>query len=357
MHGCGSQPKEGARHLKEMGFQTVVGGRETAAAAMELGMEAYLCSGAYRGPAFEGKQWLAEDMWGRKQEWFSSTCPTREEVRAYNLECIRQMAETPGIKGILIDGARFASPNTGGTEDAFYTCFCPHCMKKAEEMGFDAKEMRMAAAMLYDFLHGKKMDLLPFYAGLREWMEFRRAATTEHLLDFVHTIKKVNPDLKAGIYIFPPALSDLVGQHYRDLRREMDLIAPMLYRCYPDETGPACLNTELAVLLKMLEGAAALTAQQRIYVLNALTGHELVGYEEVSVMQKGLEPAVLKRETQRARMMAADREIIPIIELDDPKLEQAAEQVAAGGADGINFFLYDEELVEKQRNLWKRLAE
>lgn len=356
MHGCGPQPTEGARHLKELGFEAVVGGEETVQAALEQGLQAYLCSGAYRGPAFTGEEWLAEDMWGRRQKWFSSTCPTRKEVRAYNLEGVRKMAQTPGIQGILIDGARFASPSSGESSDAFYTCFCPHCMEKAEKMGFDAKEMRMAAAMLYDFLHGKPLDLMPFYAGLREWMEFRRAATTEHLLDFVQAVKEVNPDLKAGVYIFAPALSDLVGQHYRDLRGKMDIIAPMLYRCYPQESGPACLNVELADMLTMLEGAANLTPQQRIYALNALTGHELVGYEDPDELRKGLDVSILRREAQRAKRMAADQEVIPIIELDDPKLESAILQTAAGGADGVNFFLYEEALVERHRDLWRRLG-
>ena len=58
MHGCGPQPTEGARHLKELGFEAVVGGEETVQAALEQGLQAYLCSGAYRGPAFTGEEWL-----------------------------------------------------------------------------------------------------------------------------------------------------------------------------------------------------------------------------------------------------------------------------------------------------------
>ena len=83
-------------------------------------------------------------------------------------------------------------------------------MEKARRMGFDVKEMRIAASMLYDFQHGKPLDLVPYYAGLKEWFEFRRAATTEHLLDFVQAVKEVNPELETGIYIFAPALADLV---------------------------------------------------------------------------------------------------------------------------------------------------
>lgn len=355
MHGCGSQPEEGARHLKELGFEAVVASEGAADAVLSEGMDFYVCSGAYRGPQFQDESWMAEDMWGRKQEWFSSTCPTRSEVRSYNLEQVRRLAARPHIKGILIDGARFASPSSGSSTDAFFTCFCPHCMEKAKRMGFDVKEMRMAAATLYDYLHGKPLDLMPFYDGLQEWMEFRRAATTEHLLDFVHTVKSVNPELKAGIYIFAPALSDLVGQHYRDLQNRMDIIAPMLYRCYPDPNGPACLNVELADILRMLEQAADLTEVQRIRVLSGITGQELTGYEKADDMQAGLSPRILKRETERARLMCPKAMLAPIIQLDDPLLDESIAQTAAGGAEAVNFFVYDEAVVEKARPVWEKL--
>ena len=357
MHGCGPKPKDGAKHLKELGFSAVVGSTDAAEAVIAEGMDFYLCSGAYRGPDFKGSEWLAEDMWGRKQEWFSSTCPTRSEVRSYNLEQVRRLAQTPGIKGILLDGARFASPSSGSSTDAFFTCFCPHCMEKARKMGFDVKEMQMAAATLYDFVHGKQLDLMPFYFGLREWLEFRRAATTEHLLDFVETVKSVNPELKAGIYIFAPALSDLVGQNYRDLQGKMDLIAPMLYRCYPDPNGPACLNVELADMLRMLEGAADLSEEQRIRMIGGFVGHELTGYEKPADMQAGLSTRILKRETERARIMCPKEELVPIIQLDDPLLGEAIDQTFAGGAEAVNFFVYNEETVEANRSVWEKLRE
>ena len=357
MHGLGADPENGAKHLKDLGFKAVVGGASSSEAVLSQGMDYYICSGAYRGPAFKGEEWLAQDPWGNKHEWFGSTCPTRKEVRSYNLEQIRRMAATPGIKGILIDGARFASPTSGKTTDALFTCFCPECMAKAKSMGFDVDEMKMAVATLHDFVHGKKLDLLPFYYGIQEWLQFRRAATTEHLLDFVKTVKEVNPALRAGIYIFAPALSDLVGQNYRDLQGKMDIIAPMLYRCYEDPNGPACLNVELADMLRMLEKAADLTEEQRIRMVGGFVGHELTGYEKPEDMMAGLSTRILKRETQRARIMCPNEKLVPIIQLDDPLLDEAIDQTMAGGAEAVNFFVYDEQIVENNRKVWEKLRE
>ena len=351
--------ERGIRQLKEIGFTTAVGGTQTAEAAIAAGMDAYVASGAYRGPDFRGDEWLAEDPWGNKRRWFSSTCPTRKEVREYNLSQIRKLARTPGIKGVIIDGARFSSPSSGpepdGT-DSFYTCFCPSCMAKARAMGFDPDEMRNAAARLYDYLHGKPVRIGWYLNGLQEWLEFRRAATTEHLADFAKAVKEENPDLETGIFIFTPSLSYLVGQNYRDLVPYMNIYAPMIYRCYPSESGPSCLNVELSDMLKMLEGAGDMEAADRIRLLSGITGIELTGYEDPDVMRAGLDVRLVCEETKRARVQIRDRRLVPIIELDDPSLEEAIRQTMKGGADEVDFFVYDHKILEKQAGMLERLA-
>ena len=368
MYGCTDEHQKdaakGISRLKEIGFSAVAGSASAARMAAEEGMEGYVASGAYRGPDFRSDDYLAQDPWGNKCRWFSSTCPTRKEVREYNLEQIRRLAATPGIKGVIIDGARFSSPSSGpvgdgphdrGT-DAFFTCFCPECMKKARAMGFDADEMRTAAGRLYDFVHGKPVNLTWYMYGLHQWMEFRRAATTEHLINFARTVKEVNPELKTGIFIFTPALSDLVGQSYRDLRPWMDIYSPMIYRCYPEESGPACLNVELSDCLKMLQGSPALDEEARIRLLSGITGLELTGYEDPEIMRQGLDVSLVREETRRARVMSLGRTLAPIIEFDDPKLESAMENTRKGGADEISFFAYNSEILERQAPVLERAA-
>ena len=349
----------GISELKKIGFTSVVGGTQTAEAGSEAGMDAYVASGAYRGPDFTDDTWLAEDPWGDKRHWFSSTCPTRKEVREYNLSKIRELAKTPGIKGVIIDGARFSSPSSGplpdGT-DAFFTCFCPSCMAKAKAMGFDPDEIRDAAAKLFDYLHGKPVKIGWYLHGIYEWFQFRRAATTEHLINFCQAVKDVNPQLQTGIFIFTPALADLVGQSYRDLAPYMNIYSPMIYRCYPEESGPSCLNVELSDMLKMLEKAIDLDANDRIRLLSGLTGIELTGYEDPAVMREGLDVRLIREETRRARTMIGKRRLVPIIELDDPSLEEAIGECMKGGADEVSFFVYNHLILEKQAGMLERLA-
>ncbi len=342
MYGLGPDAAHGAALLKKFGFEAVAGGESAVEETLSHGMKAYLFSGAYRGPDFKGDEWLAEDVDGEKQHWFSSTCPTRKEVRAYNLANIRRMAETPGISGIILDGARFSSPVSGKPE-AFFTCFCPSCMAKAKEMGFDGDKMKHSAAALRDFLAGKEIDLLPYAEGLEDWLDFRRRATTEHLLDFVNTVHAVDPDLQAGIYIFAPAFCRLVGQNYRDINGKMDMIAPMLYRCYPEADGPSCLNSEMSRMLDMMQHAYGWSAPERIRHLRAITGIDVEEGATPASLLKGFDTDILRQETARAKVMAPASHLVPIIEMDDPKIAEASRKTIEGGAEAVSYFLYNEE--------------
>lgn len=370
MHGLGKNPEQGARKLKELGFESVVVSPSQAPAALSAGLDVYLCSGAYRGPMFEGEEYLARDALGRPQEWFSSTCPTKDDVRAYNLSEIRKMAATPGIKGILMDGARFASPASGSTADAFFTCFCPDCLRKMNSMGLDAERARSSAAVLEEAVdhHQTFADVMQTWmkdgsaggnlmAGLRDWMTFRRLSTTEHLKNFVHAVKEVNPSLQAGMYIFTPSLSFLVGQSYQDLSGVMDLFSPMIYRCYAEDDGPACLNIELAVLYRMMNGFSDGPMEDAsLTFLAKITGLKKQWLMDVSELRKALPSEAVGLEVARARKAAAKAVLSPIVQLDDPKLETVVNETVKAGADHVHFFVYNDEWLERYADFFMRTA-
>lgn len=361
MYGAGKDPSANIEKLKALGFEAVVGGEETAKAAVEAGLKAYIATGAYRGPDFKGEEFKARDLFGKPQDWFGSTCPTRSEVRAYNLSQIRRLAKTPGIEGVIIDGARFASPASGETSEAFFTCFCPRCMAKAESMGFDSELMKKTGLRLYQLLHegagargslGLRLELLRNLGGIRQILDFRRKATTEHLVNFCKAVREVNPKLQCGIFIFAPCLAELVGQSYEDMNAQMDIIAPMLYRNYSDRPGPACLNTEVATLWEILEESGAQRPRQ-LSALKELLGFSVEAYAAAdgatltpgSLREKGFSPEIIREETERARKAAPKAHLSPILQLCDDQLEASCQAAFAGGASSVDFFLYDDEIV------------
>ena len=353
MFGAGSDIPKSLALLKDLGFQAVVGNDPALIEeAGRLGLAVYLCSGAYSASApFDGEEYLARDINGNPQLWFGSTCPNQPDVRRHNLAWIAEMARTEGIRGVFLDGARFASPASSPAADAFYTCFCLVCEEKAEKLGFDFARMRAAVKVLYDNTPAQGLSLiLDHLAGLTDWLAFRRVCTSEHLQNFAHTVKEVNPSLETGIFIFSPSLAPLVGQHYGDLRGHMDIFSPMIYRHYQAQQGPACLNFELSVLADELT-KRLLPFERVLSLLHVLTGLDMTGFDDpVSIRENGFAPLAVASETRKARQLIGDDgRLIPIIQLADDSLDESMQQAAAGGADGVNFFVYQDAVMASQQ--------
>lgn len=359
MHGIGADIPASVRKLKSLGFEAVVGSVPALIrAANEAGLDVYLCSGAFgaSGPFAEAR-YLARDISGQPRVWFGSACPNQPDVRAANLESIARMAQTEGIRGILIDGARFASPASSSDPDTFFTCFCPVCAAKAEQLGYDFSSMRESVRVLRQHLSGLSAPpLLDHLPGLAAWLSFRRQCVTEHLLHFCGTVKGVNPDLLSGIYIFTPALAALVGQCYEDLQGKMDLFAPMIYRHYRAPEGPACLNHELSALANMLS-ARFLPPSSAVRLMASLTGLALDGFNSAADLLNGLPPEAVGSEVRRAReRLGADSALIPILQLDDPLLGESIQHPRQAGADGVNFFHYDDHWLDQARPVLEQLS-
>jgi hypothetical protein len=360
MHGSGPDIPAAVRVLKKAGFEAVVGNQpQLIAEANHAGLDAYLCSGAFGASGrFAAENYLARDINGKPQLWFNSTCPNQPEVRKANLEAAAEMAAVSGIRGILIDGARFASPASSRNPDAFYTCFCPVCAEKAEQLRYDFDLMRSAVQALYQWMRGGTAErLLPHAQGLLDWFSFRRRCTTEHLLNFVNGVKAFNPELAVGIYIFSPAIAPLVGQSYSDLDGQMDIVAPMIYRCYNAEDGPATLNHELAAVAAELS-RCVFSPHSTLEILSVLTGLPLGGgLSGADIRLQGFPTDAVGIEVRRARSMLPNtRNLIPIIQLDDPMLRHSIDAALQSGADGVNFFAYDHRLLDQHAPMFEEMA-
>lgn len=356
MHGLASPPKEHVRFLADQGFGVIVAGGDpaTVEACAECGVTLYLCSGAYGKGNFPD-EFLSLDVNGDQQVWFGSTCPNRPTVREANLEGIARMAATEGIAGVYIDGCRFGSPASG--LEAFFTCFCPVCEDKAARLGYDFARMKSDATALYRMIKGigpgtawknvgqtpsMLLHFLVNHPGILEWLRFREACTTEHLRNVRATIKGVRNDLLFAIYIFTPCLSPLVGQNYAALSNGViDLFSPMIYRNFPPPDGPACLNRELYDITGWFHG-------EEPEILNVLTRFFGVSAPTRQEMGEALSTDMVRDETRRARsLIGAHTPLVPIIYLDDPCIEASIQAAFDGGADGVSFFVYQENWREK----------
>ena len=221
-------------------------------------------------------------------------------------------------------------------------------MKKAEDMGFDARRMRKSAQALYRLCRGSgniPHFIYSHWPGLIDWFSFRRKSTTEHLTNFSRAVKSVNQKLLTGIYLFTPSLAFLVGQHYPDIATVMDMFAPMIYRKYKATDGPACLNFELEAVFNIINGIFRNAARTEA-LLNAITGYRVTSQSS----KEGFPTDIVYSETQKAVALANGKKVVPIIMLDDDQLMESISACGEGGADGVNFFVWDEKCIETAMN-------
>ena len=358
MYGLPKENKqETVDFLKDRGFACLVTGpdQETAELASAAGIEFYVCVGAYPREDFPD-DYLSIDINGDRQVWFNSTCPNRPEVRKANLEAINRIAKTEGVSGVFIDGCRFASPASG--LDAFFTCFCPVCEKKAENLGYDFSAIKRDVGKIYRIVSGEStgvewinivegsfnlLHLLIVLPGIIEWLRFREECTTEHLVAISKVVKGSKKGSRFGIFSFTPVLSPLVGQDYVKMREHIDVFSPMIYRNYPSPGGPACLNIELHEMVDWFKWETTISEKDKLQHLFRLCGYN-INYETASQLKSELPPEVIKWETEKTRaLIGKGKELAPIIYLDDERIGDAVDAVEEGGGDGVAFFLYKDE--------------
>jgi hypothetical protein len=363
MHGMGSDPKACAKAFKEAGFHVVVGGAAPTIEAIRAeGMEAWLCGGAFGFAGLEKEPGFAAiDVTGQPRVWFGSGCPNSDTLRSRNLKSYEALAATADIQGILVDGCRFASPASG--LDAYFTCFCDVCRTKAGKVGCDFERMKRDVGALREQLLGKGgperrgtawmetpvgvLEWLTQHPGVFEWLRFRRLCISEHFGDIgkiIHAAK-----LRMGVYIFTPSLAPLVGQSWVDLAEFVDVFAPMIYRNYPDKPGEACINWELTNIPEALglSGAANESAVMKM-VLNWFGLPEMP--LAIKDIRAALPPEAVGQQVKLARsILGPEKELAPIIYIDDPLMKQTADLVRSNGANGLNFFVYKDTWADMVR--------
>ncbi|MCK5862036.1 MAG: hypothetical protein KAH38_06105 [Candidatus Hydrogenedentes bacterium] len=363
MHGInGDTPQDTAQELHDAGFNVVVAGGDTVIEAVKnAGMESWLCGGGF--PLVRDDDAIkAIDIMGAPQKWFGSGSPNSPEVREASVKSYEEMVKTEGITGILVDGCRFASPASGLMP--FLTDFSAHSSAKADALGFDFSLMKRDVARLHKTLTGAEdaekrsiewlskpvgiAEWLVEHPGVVEWLRFRRVCSTEHFMTLAEIIHGAG--LRMGVYIFSPCIAPLVGQSYEDLRSFVDVFAPMIYRNYPKDPGPACLNWELTELPQELGVAGTPSEQPVMDMIMEWTGFSDLPVEHsVEAVRKALPPGAVGLETQRARDLIGGKELAPIIYIDDPEMAVTAQQVRDAGADGVNFFVFKEKWADMVR--------
>jgi len=322
--------------LKEYGFSSVVGHAPAKAAEFfaQNGLDCYAVQGCFSiDESIDSPENLCIDIEGNRTKWFGSACPNSPAAIQKCLAEAKRIAAMPHLSGIMIDGARFASPASAEGANAFFTCFCGHCQARMAEFGYLPQKIMASVSALYT----REFNLDAHRSGILDWLEFRRRVITRHLTDYVVTIRAANPALKIGMYLFAPSIAPLVGQSYCDLSKIFDFLSPMLYRHYTEAASPACLDHEIIALLKP---SVAFTLYEEI---TGLPFGEMPGIE--AFKSNGCPVAYIEREVSKAVEQTAGgrADVSPIILLKDAALPECIRACVDHGIKTIDFFMYDRE--------------
>ena len=329
----------------------------------EMGFDIFYVLGAFgRGENFQDEYYLSQDTEEKRQEWFGSTCPNRDDVRRHNIEKISNVMENKYISGVIVDGARFSSFCSSNTTDSFYTCFCPVCKNRIQGYGYDYYQMKEHVRELKKLFCGQgqkniistirkhgfnKQGIFSLLPGLKDWFDYKNRCIKKYLKSLNSITKNYGINKKLGIYIFSPSLSWLVGQDYKEIMSVTDFISPMIYRCYDDRPGPACLNTEISAIAKQIKAGLDLNDKKAIEYTSDFLEMDLGEYNSIDEMEKELNIDVIYDEVKKSRMILGNSsKLIPIILLDDPKIVEAIKLVRDAGVDGVDLFHYNEELIK-----------
>ena len=314
------KPEACAQELARRGFSAVVCSPEKRwiQAVRQSGMDAYACVSAF---AVRDSDALCRDVDGVERIWFSSGCPTDASVNARREEAWRKVAETEGLTGVFLDGARFASPASPEGWESLLTCFCPSCLARMTAEGMDAEAVRNSVKAW-----GKGTSVVD-ERSWTDWLRFRRIVVEETMSRFAKAVRSVHAHLRTGAFVFPASLGALVGQAEFP-EGTLDFVLPMLYRRFPERKGPACLNHEYHALERNI-------GRERTKALTGVLPPE-------NVLQEGFPPSALEEETRRARRCVPGT-LAPIVQIMDERLAESIAAVRAGGAQGVGFFAYADQ--------------
>lgn len=334
-------PEECARMLRRKGIDAVVMGdadERTQKVLADSGLELYLCYGAHGLGDESGETGhLARDAEGQSVRWFSSGCPNDAELTEARLDAaLEKVARMPHVRGLMVDGARFASFASGEGTDGFFSCFCPRCVRRMADAGFDPERIRRAVLSL------KQSAQISDPEAIADWFRFREICVSGYFERFAQKVHALPGRRQAGAFVFAPSLAGFVGQTPAACA-PLDFVSPMLYRAYPHPDGPACLDHEWAEALRLF-------GPETLRSLSELSGGSAALIPQANadqLLEQGLPPARIGAEVSLAReQLGRAMPLLPIVQIDDECLLESVFSALLAGADGFGYFMFGQAPLE-----------
>jgi hypothetical protein len=186
-------------------------------------------------------------------ESFKQSCPNNPFAISTSLKHLEHLLLRYDFDGVFIDKIRFPSM-ANGMQDVL-SCFCPHCIDKAAEIGLDLTEVKYVLKSRGKNDFSRRTNTIPSGASwldhlivdhpiLQQFINFRKMSINRAIFDIHALVKKL--DKKMSLDVFSPSLAPLVGQDFGYMATLAEWIKPMIYRF---GSGPSSLRSEIPSLI------------------------------------------------------------------------------------------------------------
>lgn len=228
--------------------------RQAVELAHSKGVSVWVSTVSWWSNAQHAPKLSVRDLWGRRTEEvvpvpYSSDpqsghafCPSNEAVLTWWEAAYAEIVRMYGVEGMYNTHSRYYHP-------AFYpallACGCESCQAKAAELGYDFQEMKEGLVSLWrglERLEVKRvrqaaqlslgaLDWLELLGGdirVLDWLNFRAEVIGEGLGRFARAMREAtNGYARFGAQAFTPSFDFLVGHHYADYERKVDMMVPV----------------------------------------------------------------------------------------------------------------------------------
>jgi hypothetical protein len=228
------------------------------------GIEMYLWLPTFSEIGELGRTEAAIDLMGKKTENFALQegetfefyCPTSEANKVLLYSIYHEYFETCGFQGVFLDKIRNQSFVAGFMGVA--GCCCSHCEDKYRQQKYELEQLRrliseqgLSRAMeVKGFEHEEGFRFVE--KEMQQFFDIKGEIITQSIFKITDHFKQMN--LKIGMDVFAPALSQFVGQNLIKLSEKADFLKPMMYR---KTMAPAGIGYEYEMLKTHLEDASS----------------------------------------------------------------------------------------------------
>jgi len=301
-------------------------------------------------------------------KWSASCCPSNPAIRRYFTALFEDLATRYDLDGITLTHLRFSPPSHSFMN--LFSCFCPFCIEKAREFGYDAEKARKQLIGALEEL--RKLDvwkvrelsnegatildavqLLGIGEEALKWFEFKARVVAENLAEFHDAAKNQRSHMFFSCDNYPPSFALLVGHRYRELEKIGDFLSPLL-------NHPTIFQTLIfaETCKTLMEWNRDLEEPQLLRFLYGLTGYGDLGLPDSLPRLVGLQkrgdafeteaplPRLIHREAVKAKVLASgSKPLFMVLEahssLSHKSIVDRIDAVKRVGVDGLFFTSFD----------------